>query len=138
MHEQFLHSRQCRREKPGFIIPVSLLQHSPLRIDFTEYFCSDRFFAHVFLFFVIAAVISVLKGFLHLRKLFNLIFGQYHMPQYSSSLKNRNRVQFRQVSVLSASGFYFSTNEQDFRKKSNQHIPSRIRKRLFYMPYAYP
>lgn len=89
-------------------------------------------------FFVITAVISVLKGFLHLRKLFNLIFGQYHMPQYSSSLKNRNRVQFRRVSVLSASGFYLPTNERDFQKESNQHIPSRIRKRLFYMPYAYP
>ncbi len=47
-------------------------------------------------FFVITAVISVLKGFLHLRKLFNLIFGQYHMPQYSSSLK---KTEPRAVSV---------------------------------------
>ena len=45
---------------------------------------------------VITAVISVLKGFLHLRKLFNLIFGQYHMPQYSSSLK---KTEPRAVSV---------------------------------------
>lgn len=137
-----MHEQLCIRSNAGAKNPASSFQ-----FFFATFASAHRFYGVFllrpvlrsrFLFFVIAAVISVLKGFLHLRKLFNLIFGQYHMPQYSSSLKNRNRVQFRQVSVLSASGFYFSTNEQDFRKKSNQHIPSRIRKRLFYMPYAYP
>lgn len=116
MHEQFLHPQQCRRKKPGFIIPVSLLQHLPLRIDFTEYFCSDRFFAHVFLFFVIAAVFSVLKGFLHLRKLFNLILGSITCPSILHHSKTGTACSFGKYLSYRFQGFIFQQTSRIFGK----------------------